>query len=690
MRLWLRTFAVLALCVWPVAALRAQGNSQPSAILIFDGSGSMWGKLEAEKKTKLDQARDAVRDTLGKLNPQSVQFGLVSFGHRRASDCSDVQVMVPPEAAVAPAFTERLMAPLEKLNPRGKGPLTAALREAAKVLGKQPAPRHIVLLHDDPDNCQADPCAALGELQQAAPGVAISVIGLGLKPEDATKYQCLTQTTGGRHYNAQDGGQIAAAVSDALQRSVAGSQPMAAPRTAAGAAALEATLFAEAAAAAAVAKPIDLVRTGPPALRLRALMSSGRLPLGHLVHWAIYAGSVPDGSAPTAQADGIDAVVPIAAAAYRIRATSGLVTAEANATVGAEGQTLAELNFNAAEFRIRRPLPGDAMLIVAERNGDSAAKPGSATTPGRRLGLWPPGQTSVLVPARPLWVQLEQGELRAQWPIEVPVGQIRELDVSQAGARVQVALLPPVGPVIAGSGPFLNQPIVFTIEEDDPDAPHGRREIARSAASAPEFVVPPGVYTIAASRGTLETRERISVAAGETVRRALPLIAARLVVSARFGNAPAAPTDGRSPNSFRVTRLDTETDTAILLAGPAAIIDVPPGRYRVEARRHDAAIKAEQVVEIRAGDYLPVTLDYQAGELRMEMSQDQNADGERVGWRVIDDAGRLVWSGSDPQASTMLQAGHYTVRTTARGRLFEQGVDVGAGAVSTVRPGGRP
>ena len=692
MRLWLRTLSVLAFGVWPAAGLRAQGAVTPSTMLIFDGSGSMWGKLDGEKQTKLDQARDAVRDALGKLKPQSTQLGLVSFGHRRAADCSDVQVVVPPEAAAAPAFTERLMAPLDKLNPRGKGPLTAALREAAKVLGKQPAPRHIVLLHDDPDNCQADPCAALGDLQQSAPGLTISVIGLGLKPDDATKYQCLTQPTGGRHYNAQDGGQISAAIGDALQRSVTSGRPAISAVVAAVSAvsAQEATLVAEAAALAAVPKAIDLVRTGPTALRLRALMATGRLPLGHLVHWSITATEAPVGGAPAVETDGIDAAVAVPAASYRIRATSGLVAAETTVTVAGEGQTLAEINFNAAEFRIRGPLPGDATLILAERDGEPAAKSGAAAAPGRRLGLWPQGRTTLLVPVRPLWVLLEQGALRAQWPIEVPLGQIRELDVAQVGARVQLTLLPPVGPVISGTGPLLNQPVVFTIEEDDPDAPHGRREIARSAAPAPEFVVPPGVYMIAAARGMLETRERISVTAGETVRRALPLMAARLVVTARLGNTAAAPADGRSPNSFRVTRLDTEADTAILLAGPAAIIDVPPGRYRVEARRHDTAIKAERVVEVRTGDYLPVTLDYQAGELRMEMLQDQGPESERVPWRVVDAAGQLVWSGSDTQASTVLQAGHYTVRTTARGQPIEQGVDVGVGAVSTVRPGGRP
>ena len=52
----------------------------------------------------------------------------------------------------------RLMEPLEQLNPRGRGPLTLALREAAKSLPPAPGKRSLVLIHDDADNCQQNVC----------------------------------------------------------------------------------------------------------------------------------------------------------------------------------------------------------------------------------------------------------------------------------------------------------------------------------------------------------------------------------------------------------------------------------------------------------------------------------------------------------------------------------------------------
>ena len=73
-------------------------------------------------------AREALRRGLGKIAPQT-RVGLASFGHRRG-DCADVEVV----RRRSPLDVGSLIAPLEQFNPRGRGPLTLALREAAKSL----------------------------------------------------------------------------------------------------------------------------------------------------------------------------------------------------------------------------------------------------------------------------------------------------------------------------------------------------------------------------------------------------------------------------------------------------------------------------------------------------------------------------------------------------------------------------
>ena len=141
----------------------------PTVMIVLDGSGSMWGNIEGSRINKLSLVRDGIRRGLGKIGPET-RVGLTGFGHRRG-DCGDVEVMLPAEKLDA----ERIMAPLGPYNPKGRGPLTTALREAAKSLAGQQGRRSLVLINDDADNCQQDACAAAAELKSA--GVIVHVVG---------------------------------------------------------------------------------------------------------------------------------------------------------------------------------------------------------------------------------------------------------------------------------------------------------------------------------------------------------------------------------------------------------------------------------------------------------------------------------------------------------------------------------
>ena len=77
-----------------------QAADPPAAIVVFDGSGSMWGRMEGERPAKLAIARDALKAPMSAVKPD-VRLGLASYGHRRQADCNDVQVIVPPEAGSA-------------------------------------------------------------------------------------------------------------------------------------------------------------------------------------------------------------------------------------------------------------------------------------------------------------------------------------------------------------------------------------------------------------------------------------------------------------------------------------------------------------------------------------------------------------------------------------------------------------
>src|SRR5690606_22129022 len=131
-----------ALSALPAAA---QTPMEGPAIVVLDGSGSMRGEVGTEKPAKFDLARQALRAELSGLSPR-VRLGLLSFGQRRRADCSDVEVLAP--AAAGPP--ERILAIADRLSPKGKGPLSLALREAAKQIPAGEAGA-IIAIHDGPD-----------------------------------------------------------------------------------------------------------------------------------------------------------------------------------------------------------------------------------------------------------------------------------------------------------------------------------------------------------------------------------------------------------------------------------------------------------------------------------------------------------------------------------------------------------
>src|SRR3990172_7805438 len=69
-------------------------DEPPSIIVVFDGSGSMWGNIEGTRANKLTVARDALRRGMAKVVGPQTRVGLASFGHRRG-DCGDVEGLVP-------------------------------------------------------------------------------------------------------------------------------------------------------------------------------------------------------------------------------------------------------------------------------------------------------------------------------------------------------------------------------------------------------------------------------------------------------------------------------------------------------------------------------------------------------------------------------------------------------------------
>lgn len=177
--------------------------------IVFDGSGSMWGQIEG--RAKIEIAREAMTGVLGTL-PGDLELGLIAYGHREKGNCADIELVVPPATGTAPA----IKAATDKISPRGKTPLSAAVRQAAETLKFTEDKATVVLVTDGIETCNADPCALGNELAALGVNFTAHVIGFGLSEEEGRQVACLAENTGGLYIQASN----TAELSDALTQTV--------------------------------------------------------------------------------------------------------------------------------------------------------------------------------------------------------------------------------------------------------------------------------------------------------------------------------------------------------------------------------------------------------------------------------------------------------------------------------------
>jgi len=179
-------------------------------VIVYDASNSMWGQIEGEAKVTI--ARRVLGDIIGDWDA-SAPLGLVAYGHRREGDCSDIETLVP----VGPVDREALLDQVEAISPKGKTPLTAAVRHAAEALKYRDAPANVVLISNGIESCNADPCAVASELNQAGINFTAHVIGFDVGDADQAQLQCIAENTGGRFFAARDAAGLKASLDEAAE-----------------------------------------------------------------------------------------------------------------------------------------------------------------------------------------------------------------------------------------------------------------------------------------------------------------------------------------------------------------------------------------------------------------------------------------------------------------------------------------
>ncbi|MFD2256171.1 VWA domain-containing protein [Luteolibacter algae] len=210
----LSSILLASISLSPLSAQQSAAKESPSALIIFDASGSMWGQIKG--KAKIEIAREVVGNLVKDL-PEETELGLMTYGHRRKGDCEDIELLIPVGKVDRSAY----ISAVQDIMPKGMTPITAALELAAEGLGYKEQKATVILVSDGLETCDADPCAAAKKLEELGVDFTAHVIAFDLKPEESEKLRCIADSTGGKFFPASDAGSL----KDALDLAVDAAAP---------------------------------------------------------------------------------------------------------------------------------------------------------------------------------------------------------------------------------------------------------------------------------------------------------------------------------------------------------------------------------------------------------------------------------------------------------------------------------
>lgn len=187
----------------------AGASAQTNVMFIFDASGSMKKQIETGE-TRFAAAQRAMTGILSGISGD-VRLGLVLYGHRRAKDCTDIELVSPIGADNAASIARRI----NGLQAKGETPIAESLQQALRSFGAfRGQTNRVILVTDGIEECGGDPCAAAKAAIDAGVDVKVDVVGFTLNDEQRRTVQCIADTTGGRYLAANDAGELV----DALKK----------------------------------------------------------------------------------------------------------------------------------------------------------------------------------------------------------------------------------------------------------------------------------------------------------------------------------------------------------------------------------------------------------------------------------------------------------------------------------------
>ncbi|SDP44577.1 Ca-activated chloride channel family protein [Filomicrobium insigne] len=622
-------------------------DAGPTLIILFDSSGSMWGQLPGGSQAKYAAARDALLQALPALD-LNARTGLVTFGR----GCNGVDVVLPPD--VRPR--DRTIAPINSLNPRGKGPLADALSRAAEEV--EPGRRaSLVVIHDGPDNCRQDTCTIAQRIAAAHPGMPIHLVSLGLDATETAAVSCIPEATGGKVFPVRSLSEVRGAIDQAIALAMTSGVPAPSPARRKGA---EPETPKQ--------KLPEIPADAPPHLVVSATLGDTQA-VDKPVHWRIF--REDDKSKPVLDILETQFAVPLPAGKYIVEAALGRAKATQTAEVAEKGPTAVTISFSAGIARVATRIGNNQtskipVLVSVAGLSEPAANGAAKTSP---LMVIPSPSSEFVLPAGYYRITAESGLSRVTRDIAIKTAEIEAVNLDLSAGQLHLS-------AVSASGAPVTDNLTYYLSVDDPNTPGGRREVLRTAASSPILAVPAGTYYVKVRSGLYEKYDQIAVGAGSTVERAIILDAARLQVVA---NVSLEPSNGEFPIVYRVLSQGPYAQEVAMSWERTPQFTLPPGRYRIVAEIGARNVSVTQDIELAPGTNKSVTLAAQAAELRLRIAEGAGVVATNRFWEIRSVSGQIVWRTSQHTPRALLAPGRYEVRCELRDRTLKGTVELANG-----------
>lgn len=200
-RVFFVTFFLLSFILFFTSLAQEKGKN---LLFILDASGSMWQKAGGEYK--IVAARKVMKGLLEDL-PSSTKVGLIAYGHRRKSDCADIETIVPITNLDKVSISEKI----DGLDPKGETPIASAVKLAFETTSLEDETT-IIVISDGIETCGGDPCTNVNEAKKMGKKFVMHVIGLDLEKEDVSQLECAAQAGGGLYLSANNANELANAL----------------------------------------------------------------------------------------------------------------------------------------------------------------------------------------------------------------------------------------------------------------------------------------------------------------------------------------------------------------------------------------------------------------------------------------------------------------------------------------------